>query len=87
MHVQKNYGQCNENNVIILIFEENIYIMQHNGQADVSTLISLVSAVVTISSIQPIVSLIAGLVAIVSGIFAIRYYHLKTKDIKDKDNG
>lgn len=59
--------------------------MAHNTQADVSAGISLLSAVITISTIQPIVSLLAGLVAIISGIFAIRYYYFKTKDIKNND--
>jgi hypothetical protein len=54
---------------------------QHN-LADTSASISILSAVVTISSIQPFVSLTAGLVAIVSGIFAIRYYYWKTKNLK-----
>ena len=54
---------------------------QHN-LADASASISILSAVVTISSIQPYVSLTAGLVAIVSGIFAIRYYYWKTKHFK-----
>jgi len=54
---------------------------QHN-LADTSASISILSAVVTISSIQPFVSLTAGLVAIVSGIFATRYYYWKTKPLK-----
>jgi hypothetical protein len=54
---------------------------QHN-LADTAASISILSAVVTISSIQPYVSLTAGLVAIVSGIFAIRYYYWKTKHLK-----
>jgi hypothetical protein len=58
---------------------------QHN-LADTSASISILSAVVTISSIQPFVSLTAGLVAIVSGIFAIRYYYWKTKDVKKDGN-
>jgi len=57
--------------------------MNHHSQAGASAGISMISAVVTISSIQPLVSLCAGLVAIVSGIFAIRYYYWKTKNIKD----
>lgn len=63
--------------------------MAHNNTADISTSISLLSAVVTISSIQPFVSLMAGVVAIVSGVFAIRYYYYKTEDVKkghDDDN-
>jgi len=62
------------------IFDKN-FDMAH--QADVSASISVLSAVITISSVQPIVSLCAGLVAIISGIFAIRYYYWKTKNIKD----
>ena len=58
---------------------------QHN-LADASASVSILSAVVTISSIQPFVSLTAGLVAIVSGIFAIRYYYWKTKDVKKDGN-
>ncbi len=57
----------------------------HSHQADIATLISISGAAVTISSIQPFVSLAAGLVAIVSGLFAIRYYHKKTKNIKKND--
>jgi len=54
-----------------------------NTQGDVSATISILGAVVTISSIQPIISLFAGLVAIVSGIFAIRYYYWKTKHLNN----
>jgi hypothetical protein len=58
---------------------------QHN-LADASASVSILSAVVTISSIQPCVSLTAGLVAIVSGLFAIRYYYWKTKHLKKDGN-
>jgi hypothetical protein len=58
---------------------------QHN-LADASASISILSAVVTISSIQPFVSLTAGLVAIASGLFAMRYYYWKTKHIKKDGN-
>jgi len=54
-----------------------------NTQGDVSATVSILGAVVTISSIQPIVSLCAGLVAIVSGIFAVRYYYWKTKHMNN----
>jgi hypothetical protein len=57
--------------------------MEHNGQADLSATISILSAVVTVSTIQPLVSLCAGVVAIISGIFAIRYYYWKTKKLKN----
>lgn len=57
--------------------------MAHNTHADISATISILSAVVTVSSIQPFVSLCAGLVAIVSGIFAIRYYYWKTKHMNN----
>jgi hypothetical protein len=56
--------------------------MNHNSQAGASAGISMISAVVTISTIQPLVSLCAGLVAIISGDFAIRYYYWKTKHLK-----
>ena len=59
--------------------------MTNHAQGDISAGISILSAVVTISTIQPFVSLCAGLVAIVSGIFAIRYYYFKTKHIKKDD--
>jgi hypothetical protein len=58
---------------------------QHN-LADTSASVSILSAVITISTIQPLVSLTAGLVAIVSGLFAIRYYYYKTKNIKKDGN-
>ena len=57
-----------------------------NTQGDVSATVSILGAVVTISSIQPIVSLFAGLVAIVSGIFAIRYYYWKTKHLNNDND-
>jgi hypothetical protein len=60
--------------------------MEHNGQADLSATISILSAVVTVSTIQPLVSLCAGIVAIISGIFAIRYYYWKTKNLKNDND-
>jgi uncharacterized membrane protein HdeD (DUF308 family) len=57
--------------------------MTNHTHADISATISVIGAVVTISSIQPIVSLFAGLVAIVSGVFAIRYYYWKTKHMNN----
>jgi hypothetical protein len=56
----------------------------HSNQADIGTGISVLSAIVSISTIQPIVTLIAGLIAIVSGIMAIRYYYNVTKKVKDE---
>lgn len=56
----------------------------HNNQADIGTGISVLSAIVSISTIQPIVTLIAGLIAIVSGIMAIRYYYNVTKKVKNE---
>lgn len=58
--------------------------MTHSNHADISATVSILSAVVTMSSIQPFVSLCAGLVAIVSGIFAIRYYYWKTKHMNNE---
>lgn len=63
--------------------------MTNNTHGDVSATVSILSAVVTISSIQPFVSLCAGLVAIISGLFAVRYYYWKTiflKKEKKDDN-
>jgi hypothetical protein len=60
--------------------------MTNPSQAGASAGISILSAVITISSIQPFVSLTAGLVAIVSGLFAIRYYYWKTKHLKKDGN-
>lgn len=54
--------------------------MQHHTSA-LATIVSLLSAAITISSIQPIVSLTAGVVATISGIFAIRYYHKSTQEL------
>ncbi len=58
---------------------------QHSNQADIGTGISVLSAIVSISTIQPIVTLVAGLIAIVSGIMAIRYYYYTTKKVKKDD--
>jgi hypothetical protein len=54
----------------------------HSDRADISTLTSILGAVISITSIQPIVTLMASLVAIVSGLFAIRYYYKAIKNIK-----
>ena len=56
---------------------------QHSNQADIGTGISVLSAIVSVSTIQPIVTLLAGLIAIVSGIMAIRYYYNATKKVKN----
>ena len=55
----------------------------HSNQADTGALISIIGAIVSITTIQPIVTLFAGLVAIVSGVMAIRYYYNATKKIKN----
>jgi hypothetical protein len=55
----------------------------HSNQADIGTGISVLSAIVSISTIQPVVTLIAGLIAIFSGIMAIRYYYNATKKVKN----
>jgi len=56
----------------------------HSNQADIGTGISLLSAIVSISTVQPIITLLAGLIAIISGIMAIRYYYNATKKVKDE---
>lgn len=56
---------------------------EHSNQADIGTGISVLSAIVSISTLQPIVTLFAGLIAIVSGIMAIRYYYNATKKVKN----
>jgi hypothetical protein len=56
--------------------------MGNNNQADQSTIVSLVSATLSITSIQPLFTLLASLVAIVSGGMAIRYYWKMTKKLK-----
>ena len=56
--------------------------MANNHQADQSTIVSLVSATISITNIQPLFTLIASLVAIVSGAMAIRYYYKMTKKLK-----
>ncbi len=56
----------------------------HSNQADIGTGISLLSAIVSISTVQPIITLLAGLIAIISGVMAIRYYYNATKKVKDE---
>jgi hypothetical protein len=56
--------------------------MATNNQADQSTIVSLISATLSITSIQPLFTLLASLVAIVSGGMAIRYYWKMTKKLK-----
>ena len=55
----------------------------HSNQADIGTGISVLSAIVSISTIQPVVTVCAGLIAIISGIMAIRYYYNATKKVKN----
>jgi hypothetical protein len=52
---------------------------QNSNHADILTLISGTTAVISVKSIQPYVTLIASLVAIISGAFAIRYYYKASK--------
>ena len=54
----------------------------HSDQAEVSTIVSVMGAVISITNVQPIVTLIASLVAIISGLFAIRYYYKAIKNLK-----
>jgi len=54
----------------------------HSDRADLSTVTSILGAIISVTSIQPIVTLMASLVAIVSGLFAIRYYYKAIKNIK-----
>jgi len=56
--------------------------MESKHQADQSTIVTVVSATISITSIQPLFTLIASLVAIVSGAMAIRYYYKMTKKLK-----
>ena len=57
----------------------------HSNQADIGTGISVLSAIISVSTIQPIVTLLAGLIAIISGVMAIRYYYNATKKVKKND--
>jgi len=52
--------------------------------ADILTATSAGGWMLSISAYQPLVSLVAGLIAIVSGVFAVRYYYVQTKKIKDE---
>jgi hypothetical protein len=54
----------------------------HSDQADASVIVSILGAVISVTSVQPIITMIASLVAIVSGLFAIRYYYKQTKNLK-----
>jgi hypothetical protein len=56
--------------------------MANNHQADQSTIVSVISAILSLSNIQPLFTLIASLVAIISGLMAIRYYYKMTKKLK-----
>ena len=56
--------------------------MENNHQADQSTIVSVISAILSLSDIQPLFTLIASLVAIISGLMAIRYYYKMTKKLK-----
>lgn len=55
-----------------------------NHQADASAIVSVFGAIISISKVQPVVTLAAGCIAIVSGLFAIRYYYLASKKIKNE---
>ena len=56
--------------------------MTNNNSADLATILSISSAVVSVTNIQPFVTLLASCVAIISGLFAIRYYYKATKRMK-----
>lgn len=47
-------------------------------------LTSVAMTVLSLSAVQEVISIVAGCVAIVSGCFAIRYYWVKTNEIKTR---
>lgn len=53
-----------------------------NNNADLATIVSVGSAMVSMADVQPIITMIASLVAIISGLFAIRYYMKATAKLK-----
>jgi hypothetical protein len=54
--------------------------MQDQNNGNPLTIVSILSAYISIGTVQQYTSVIAGIVAIVSGIMAIRYYYYKTKN-------
>ena len=53
-----------------------------DSTADLLTGLSAGGWIVSLSDYQPLVSFIGGIVAIISGLLAIRYYYIKTKNLK-----
>ena len=51
--------------------------------ANVLTAASASGWIVSLSNYQPIVTFTGGIIAIISGLLAIRYYYLKTKNLKN----
>ena len=56
--------------------------MTNHNYGDTATILSVSSAIISITDFQPIVTMIGSIVAIISGIFAIRYYYLVSKKLK-----
>jgi len=54
-----------------------------DSTADLLTGISASGWIISLSNYQPVVSFIGGIIAIISGLFAIRYYFVKTKKLKN----
>lgn len=56
--------------------------MTNHNYGDTATILSVSSAIISVTDFQPIVTMIGSIVAIISGIFAIRYYYLMSKKLK-----
>jgi len=54
-----------------------------DSTADLLTGVSAGGWIISLSTYQPVVSFIGGIIAIVSGLFAVRYYYIKTKKLKN----
>ena len=59
--------------------------MEHNpsvGNAHVSLLVSIFTAIVSFADAGEAMKSVAGLISTVAGLMAIRYYHHATKKVK-----
>lgn len=54
-----------------------------DSTADLLTGLSASGWIISLSNYQPVVSFIGGIIAIISGLFAVRYYYIKTKKLKN----
>lgn len=57
---------------------------EHTNAGQIMCTLTAISALISIAEVRELVSIGAGCMAIICGAFTSRYYHKKTKDLKNE---